>query len=163
MWRIGRRFEMAGLSLQEFGQRMGYGQQTARKSAWQFLNATADPRLSMIEKAASALGCSIGDLVSPLSVAASHPDLAAAIADHYLAVASDVARGITRDEAIKLLTRGTDSVLNGQAPEVKKLWDRWRIRTGQILHSGPMSKDRYAAALREVATQLRVDAAEFTP
>lgn len=63
MDRISARFAETGMSLDDFGQRMGYPKLTARKSAWQFLNGTNDPRLSMIEKAAAALGVSVSELL----------------------------------------------------------------------------------------------------
>jgi transcriptional regulator with XRE-family HTH domain len=56
-------FKRSGLSLREVGQRMGYAEGTARKSAWQFLTKTTDPRLSMLEKFAEALNVSLLDLV----------------------------------------------------------------------------------------------------
>jgi transcriptional regulator with XRE-family HTH domain len=56
-------FEKSGLSLEDLGQKMGYEGDTARKSAWQFLNKTADPRLSMLQKFADALGITMVDLV----------------------------------------------------------------------------------------------------
>lgn len=56
-------FEKSGLSLDELGQRMGYAETTARKSAWQFLNKTSDPRLSMLQKFSNALGLSLRDVV----------------------------------------------------------------------------------------------------
>jgi len=56
-------FDRAGISLEELGQRMGYDGDTARKSAWQFLNKTADPRLSMLFKFAEALNLHISDVV----------------------------------------------------------------------------------------------------
>ena len=56
-------FEKSGLSLEELGQRMGYTETLARKSAWQFLNKTRDPRLSMIRKFASAMSISARDVV----------------------------------------------------------------------------------------------------
>jgi transcriptional regulator with XRE-family HTH domain len=56
-------FERSGLSLDELGQRMGYAGDTARKAAWQFLNKTTDPRLSMLEKFAEALDVTLVDLV----------------------------------------------------------------------------------------------------
>ncbi len=56
-------FEKSGLSLEELGERMGYSGDMARKSAWQFLNRTTDPRLSMLEKFAEALNLSLADLV----------------------------------------------------------------------------------------------------
>lgn len=48
-------FHESGMSLDELGQRMGYEGDVARKSAWQFLNKTKDPRLSMLLKFAEAL------------------------------------------------------------------------------------------------------------
>jgi transcriptional regulator with XRE-family HTH domain len=56
-------FEKSGLSLDELGQRMGYTGDVARKSAWQFLHKTTDPRLSMLKKFAEALNVSLVDLV----------------------------------------------------------------------------------------------------
>jgi transcriptional regulator with XRE-family HTH domain len=63
MDRVKLLFERSGLSLDELGQRMGYSSASARKSAWQFLNKTSDPRLSMIEKFADALSVSLVDVV----------------------------------------------------------------------------------------------------
>jgi transcriptional regulator with XRE-family HTH domain len=56
-------FDNSGVSLNELGQRMGYQGDTARKSAWQFLNKTVDPRLSMLQRFADALNVSLADLV----------------------------------------------------------------------------------------------------
>jgi hypothetical protein len=56
------RFEKSKLSLDELGVKMGYPKATARKSAWQFLNQTNDPRLSMLRKFADAVGCSVKSL-----------------------------------------------------------------------------------------------------
>lgn len=56
--------EGSGLSLDELGKRVGYKATTARKSAWQFLNKTADPRLSMVKKFADALGIKLSDLLA---------------------------------------------------------------------------------------------------
>jgi transcriptional regulator with XRE-family HTH domain len=56
-------FEKSGLSLEDLGQKMGYEGDTARKSAWQFLNKTTDPRLSMLQKFADAMGVTLVDLV----------------------------------------------------------------------------------------------------
>jgi transcriptional regulator with XRE-family HTH domain len=56
-------FERSGLSLDELGQRMGYSGDPARKSAWQFLKKTNDPRLSTLEKFAEAINVSLVDLV----------------------------------------------------------------------------------------------------
>jgi transcriptional regulator with XRE-family HTH domain len=41
---------------------MGYPLPLARKSVWQFLNRTADPRLSMLQKFADALGVPLSEL-----------------------------------------------------------------------------------------------------
>jgi transcriptional regulator with XRE-family HTH domain len=56
-------FAKSGLSLAELGQRMGYSGDYARTSAWQFLNKTTDPRLSMLKKFAEAMNVSLVDLV----------------------------------------------------------------------------------------------------
>jgi hypothetical protein len=56
------RFAKSKMSLDELGLKMGYPKETARKSAWQFLNKTNDPRLSMLRKFAAAVGCSIKSL-----------------------------------------------------------------------------------------------------
>jgi transcriptional regulator with XRE-family HTH domain len=63
MFRVNLLFDRSGLSLDEIGQRMGYSQKTARKSAWQFLHKTTDPRLSMLEKFADALSMSLRDII----------------------------------------------------------------------------------------------------
>lgn len=56
------KFERSGLSLDELGLRMGYPKESARKSAWQFLNKTSDPRVSMLRRFADAVGCSVKSL-----------------------------------------------------------------------------------------------------
>lgn len=56
-------FERSGLSLEEVGTRMGIDGKTARQSAWQFLNKTTDPRLSMLLRFAVALGVDPKDLL----------------------------------------------------------------------------------------------------
>ncbi len=56
------RFEKSGLTLDDLGLKMGYPEKSARKSAWQFLNQTNDPRLSMLRKFAAAVGCSVKSL-----------------------------------------------------------------------------------------------------
>jgi len=56
-------FEKSGLSLDELGKRMGYAGDTARKSAWQFLHKTTDPRYSMLVRFAEAMDVSVVDLV----------------------------------------------------------------------------------------------------
>jgi transcriptional regulator with XRE-family HTH domain len=57
------RFEKSGLTLDALGEKMGYPPATARKSAWQFLNKTNDPRLSMLRKFATAIGVKLSALV----------------------------------------------------------------------------------------------------
>jgi hypothetical protein len=42
---------------------MGYPAASARKSAWQFIHRTNDPRLSMLRKFAAALGVKVSSLV----------------------------------------------------------------------------------------------------
>lgn len=58
-------FEKSGKTLDELGLAMGYEGETARKSAWQFLNKTTDPRLSMLRKFAKAIGIDVRDLFNP--------------------------------------------------------------------------------------------------
>jgi transcriptional regulator with XRE-family HTH domain len=62
MERLREKFRSSGISLDELGRNMGYPDATARKSAWQFLNKTADPRLSMMKKTADALGLTMAEL-----------------------------------------------------------------------------------------------------
>jgi transcriptional regulator with XRE-family HTH domain len=63
MERVRSRFEKSGLSLEELGMKMGYEKDSARKSAWQFLYKTRDPRLSMLCKFAKAAGVSVKSLL----------------------------------------------------------------------------------------------------
>ena len=49
------------LTLDDLGTRMGYPPASARKSAWQFLNNTTDPRLSMLLRFGEAVGCDVRD------------------------------------------------------------------------------------------------------
>jgi hypothetical protein len=56
------RFEKAKLSLEKLGEKMRYPKASARKSAWQFINQTNDPRLSMLRKFTAAVGCSVKSL-----------------------------------------------------------------------------------------------------
>lgn len=57
-------FEASGLSLEDLGMRMGYAdKETARKSAWQFLHRTNNPRFSMLRRFADAVGVELSDLV----------------------------------------------------------------------------------------------------
>jgi hypothetical protein len=43
---------------------MGYEGDVTRKSAWQFLNKTVDPRLSMVRRFAEAVGIPVESLVA---------------------------------------------------------------------------------------------------
>jgi transcriptional regulator with XRE-family HTH domain len=56
-------FEGSKLTLDQLGVKMGYKEGMARVSAWQFLNKTNDPRLSMLRKFAEAIGISLRELV----------------------------------------------------------------------------------------------------
>jgi len=56
-------FERSGKTLDELGVAMGYKGSVARKSAWQFLNKTTDPRLSMLRKFAKAMGVEVKELL----------------------------------------------------------------------------------------------------
>ena len=56
-------FEASGKSLDQLGLEMGYPAESARKSVWQFLNKTADPKLSMLRRFAKAMGVPLGDLL----------------------------------------------------------------------------------------------------
>jgi transcriptional regulator with XRE-family HTH domain len=64
MKRAAALFERSGKTLDQLGLDMGYKGEVARKSAWQFLNKTADPRLSMLRRFAKAMGVSLEELVS---------------------------------------------------------------------------------------------------
>jgi transcriptional regulator with XRE-family HTH domain len=57
-----RLFAESGKSLEQLGRDMGYTAEIARKAAWQFLNKTADPRLSMLRRFAKAMGIRIQEL-----------------------------------------------------------------------------------------------------
>jgi transcriptional regulator with XRE-family HTH domain len=63
MAQVRARFEESGLSLHDLGLKMGYPEDSARKSAWQFNQKTGDPRLSMLSRFAKALGVSVKDLL----------------------------------------------------------------------------------------------------
>ena len=60
---IQARFEKSGLSLDALGEKMGYPKASARKSAWQFLYKTNDPRLSMLRKFSDAVGVKVSTLL----------------------------------------------------------------------------------------------------
>jgi transcriptional regulator with XRE-family HTH domain len=64
MARVHARFKKSGMSLHELGVKMGYPEDTARMSAWQFLSKTDDPRIGMLRKFAKAMGIQVEELVS---------------------------------------------------------------------------------------------------
>jgi hypothetical protein len=57
------RFAASGLTLHDLGVKMGYPEETARKSVWQFMK-TSDPRMSMLRRFAHAMGISVEELAS---------------------------------------------------------------------------------------------------
>ena len=63
MERANELFAGAGISLGDLGMGMGYSDDVSRKAAWQFLHKTADPRLSMLRRFASAMGLSVVELL----------------------------------------------------------------------------------------------------
>jgi transcriptional regulator with XRE-family HTH domain len=63
MKKVLKLFEKSGKSLDQLGIAMGYTGDTARKSAWQFLRKTADPRLSMLYRFAKAMEIDVKDLL----------------------------------------------------------------------------------------------------
>jgi transcriptional regulator with XRE-family HTH domain len=62
MRRIAAQFEASGLSMHDLGVKMGYPEDSARKSVSQFFKTT-DPRLSMLRRFAKAMGVSVEELV----------------------------------------------------------------------------------------------------
>jgi hypothetical protein len=63
MTAVRKQFEKSKLSLDELGLKMGYPKDSARKSAWQFIQRTNDPRLSMLRRFAKAIGVKISTIV----------------------------------------------------------------------------------------------------
>jgi transcriptional regulator with XRE-family HTH domain len=63
MKRAAKLFERSGKTLEALGQAMGADPATARMTAWQFLNRTADPRLSMLRRFCKAMGIKLEELV----------------------------------------------------------------------------------------------------
>jgi hypothetical protein len=63
MSKVRAQFEASGLSLHELGIRMGYPEESARKSAWQFIQKTDDPRVSMLQRFANAMNVPLADLM----------------------------------------------------------------------------------------------------
>ena len=62
MGRVRALHEKSGLSLHDLGLAMGYPEESARKSAWQFMK-TEDPRLSMIRRFAKAIVVDVKELL----------------------------------------------------------------------------------------------------
>jgi hypothetical protein len=60
---VRQRFEKSKQSLDKLGVRMGSPKESARKSAWQFIHRTNDPRLSMLRRSAGAVGVKLSALV----------------------------------------------------------------------------------------------------
>lgn len=58
-----RLFEQSGRTLADIGEDMGYEGDVARKSVWQFLNHTTDPRMSTLRAFATALSITIDELI----------------------------------------------------------------------------------------------------
>ena len=56
-------FDKSGKTLEELGSAMGYEAGIARRAAWQFLNKTTDPRLSMLCRFAEAMGIELKELL----------------------------------------------------------------------------------------------------
>jgi transcriptional regulator with XRE-family HTH domain len=63
MRKLKKLFDDSGLSLEQLGKQMGYEEGTARRAAWQFLNKTSDPRLSMLQRFAGAVGVDLKEIV----------------------------------------------------------------------------------------------------
>jgi hypothetical protein len=55
-------FEASGLSLHEFGLKMGHPPKTARQLAWQFMKS-GDPRISMLRRFAGAAGMQVEEVI----------------------------------------------------------------------------------------------------
>ena len=63
MPRVRARFERSKLTLHDLGLKMGYPEESARKSAWQFMR-TSDPRISMLRRFARALKIPLEELTT---------------------------------------------------------------------------------------------------
>ena len=63
MTRVRVLFKDSGFSLVELGRRMGYAEDTARQSEWQFMKTT-DPRMSMLRKFADAIGVTLDQITT---------------------------------------------------------------------------------------------------
>lgn len=63
MVRVPRAIRQVRSIARRTGREDGLPEGIRRKSAWQILNETGDPRLSMLRKFAAAVGCSVKSLV----------------------------------------------------------------------------------------------------
>jgi hypothetical protein len=61
MKRVQDLIEGSGKTLEQLGVEMGYPQDTARQSVWQFMK-TKDPRLSMLRRFAAVMGVTLEEL-----------------------------------------------------------------------------------------------------
>lgn len=62
MDRVRAAYESSGMSMQQLGIAMGYADTTARQSVSQFLKSD-DPRVSMVQKFAKAIGKKTSDFI----------------------------------------------------------------------------------------------------
>lgn len=65
MAEVRRRYNKSGLTLHDLGVKMGYTEEIARQSAWQFMK-TDDPRISMLERFAQAMEIPMQELIHPV-------------------------------------------------------------------------------------------------
>ena len=56
-------YEASGLSYHELGIKMGYPEESARKSTFQFFKKTGDPRISVLRRFAQAMGVDVKELL----------------------------------------------------------------------------------------------------
>jgi transcriptional regulator with XRE-family HTH domain len=63
MGKVRQHFKKSGLTLHDLGVKMGYDEDIARQSAFQFMK-TGDPRISMLRRFAKAIEISIEELVA---------------------------------------------------------------------------------------------------
>ena len=63
MAKVRAHFKRSELTLHDLGVKMGYAAESARKSAWQFLEKTDDPRVSMLRRFAKAMDVPLAELL----------------------------------------------------------------------------------------------------
>jgi len=63
MVKVRTQFERSKLTLHDLGMKMGYPPESARKSAWQFIDRTDDPRVSMLRRFAKAMDIPLAELL----------------------------------------------------------------------------------------------------